>query len=122
MSPEQVKALMTPRTFTDTVDSLRGGALTEEATKELQALNLLCQDTGRAGSITLTITFKPGKGGHFEILDEVKVKKPKAEKGTSLMFPTPEGFLSRNHLKQDELPGLRSVESTPAQVRTLGAA
>lgn len=101
------------RGFTQTVESLRYGEVSDELNRELQALVKKCQDTGRAGAITLTINIKPTKSGPFEITDDIKVKMPKAEKGSSMMFPTPEGNLQRNDPRQGDLE-LRTVDSSPA--------
>lgn len=103
---------MTPRTFSATVDALRFGTLGDEATKALRELALACQDTGRKGSITLVLELKPGKGGQLEVFDNLKLSMPKPEKGSSLMFATPEGNLQRNDPRQQELP-LKSVDTAP---------
>jgi hypothetical protein len=104
---------MTPRTFTATLDSLRFGTLADELTDKLRDLTATCASTGRAGSLTLTLQLKPGKGGQIEVFDEVKLKLPKEEKGSSLMFATPENFLQREDPRQLTLEGLR-VAGAPA--------
>lgn len=104
------------RTFTQTVDAMRFGTLSEELTKALQQLTRDCQDTNKSGAITLKIQLKPGKGGQIELLDELIVKAPKAERGSTLMFPTPEGFLTRQDPRQKNLDlAMRVVEKTTAE-------
>jgi hypothetical protein len=113
MSHTSNRPLLPPpiaRTFCDAVDSLRFGALGTELTDELIALTNKCQETGRAGSITLTIKIKPGKGGQLEIEDDIKTKLPKPERGSTMMFATIEGHLSRADPRQAELPGIRMVD------------
>ena len=102
------------RPFTDTINSLRFGTLAEELTNKLNALTLKCTDTGKAGSITLTISLKPGKGGQMEVFDDLKVKEPREERGSSIMFSTPEGNLQREDPRQRTLEGLRDVSSKGA--------
>lgn len=111
-----------PRTFPETLSALRYGTLSDELTTKLQQLTTACADTGRAGSITLTLALKPGKGGQVEVFDDIKVKLPKEERGSSIMFATPEGNLQREDPRQHELPGLRSVEATPGELKKVGAA
>lgn len=111
---------MTPRTFTDTVDALRFGTLGEELTAKLRDLTASCASTGRNGAITLTLQLKPGKGGQIEVFDDVKVKLPKEEKGSSLMFATPENFLQREDPRQLEIEGLRRVDPETGELRKVG--
>ena len=101
----------TKRTFNQTLDALRRGGLSDELDKHMQKLVSACADTERAGSITLKLSIKPSGSAAFEIVDDIKVVMPKEQKGTSLMFPTVEGFLSRSDPRQDELPGLTVAEN-----------
>lgn len=110
-----------PRTFAQTIDSLRFGTLSDELTDKLRELVNQCATTGRAGTITLTLALKPGKGGQIEVFDEVKLKLPKEEKGSSLMFATPENNLQREDPRQMQLEGLRSVEPTTGELRRVTA-
>lgn len=99
-----------PRTFAAVIASLRYGELGDELTDALRELTHACAETGRPGKLTLTLSLKPGKGRHFSVVDDVVLKKPKAEKGESLMFPTPDGYLTRDDPKQLRLDGLTVVE------------
>lgn len=106
----------TPKTFAAVLGALRYGELSDELDAELSKLTHECATTGRPGSLTLTIKLKPGKGRHFAITDEVKVKLPKADRGETLMFPTPEGFLSRNDPKQLAIEGLTVVDTSTGEI------
>lgn len=110
----------TPRSYTDTIQVLRFGTLSDELTDALQSLTNKCSDTGRAGTITLTLALKPGKGGQIEVFDDLKVKLPKEERGSSLMFATPDGNLQREDPRQHELPGLRRVEPETGEIKRVG--
>lgn len=110
----------TPRSYTDTLNALRFGTLSDELTDALQQLTNKCADTGRAGTITLTLALKPGKGGQIEVFDDIKVKLPKEERGSSLMFATPEGNLQREDPRQHELPGLRRIDGETGELKKVG--
>ena len=97
------------RPFSDTLAQLRFGELSDELSDQLNALTTACSETGKAGTLTLSIKIKPGKAGQMEIEDDVKVKMPQLPRGSTLMFATPEGNLQRENPKQMSLEGLREV-------------
>lgn len=109
------KALQ-PRTFADTINVLRYGSLARELDESLRDLVHECCEHGKGGSITLTLALNPKKGAAFEITDDIKVKKPKPNKGVSLMFPTPDGMLSRNDPRQREIEGLHTVDKETGEI------
>ena len=111
---------MQARTYTSTIESLRFGTLSDELTDNLRDLVAKCASTGRtgrAGALTLTLALKPGKGGQIEVFDEIKLKMPKEEKGSSLMFATPENNLQREDPRQLSLEGLRTVDKDTGELR-----
>ncbi len=112
---------MPKKTFTQTLDQLRYGTLTDELTDALHQLTADCTDTGRSGKLTITLQLKPGKGGQVEVFDEIKVTPPKRERASSIMFATPEGNLQREDPRQKQIEGLRSVDDhKPAELRNVG--
>lgn len=108
------------RPFTRTLDALRFGTLTDDLTRELHALTLKCDNTGKTGELKLTIKLKPGKGGQMEVFDDITVKAPKEERGSSIMFATVEGNLQREDPRQLNLDGLRSVDMETGELRRVG--
>lgn len=114
-------ATVIPRTFAQTVEALRFGTLGDELTDKLRDLTAKCASTGRAGSIQLTINLKPGRGGQIEVFDDVKVKLPKEEKGSTLMFATPENNLTRDDPRQTTITGLKSIEETATELRKVAS-
>lgn len=105
--------------FTDALRSVRFGVLIDDLDDALKEVVNACAETGKVGTLSLTLKLKPGKGGQIEVFDEVKIKVPENERGSTLMFPTPEGRLQRNNPRQMDLEGLR-VAAAPAQdLRTL---
>lgn len=109
-----------PKPFNDTLAALRYGTLVDDLTKAMTDLTAKCADTGRAGTITLTLQLKPGKGGQIEVFDDIKVKAPKEERGSSIFFATPEGNLTRDDPKQLQIEGLRTVDMATGELRRVG--
>lgn len=99
---------MTRRSFVDTLRDLRGGEVLEQLDGQLQELVQAVQSTSAGGQLTLTIIVAPTKGAAEAVVvkDQIKLKKPEIKSSGTLMFPTPEGNLSRKHPKQDDLPGI----------------
>ncbi len=106
--------------FTDTLNAMRFGTLTEDLTRALHELTLACVDTQRGGALTLTLQLKPGKGGQIEVCDDIKVKQPKAERGSTIMFSTPEGNLQREDPRQKKLD-LRQVDAGTGEIININA-
>lgn len=105
------------RTFNDTISALRYGTLATELSSKLQELVGACSATGRGGALALTLKLKPGKGGQIEVLDELKLTLPKEEKGTTLLFATPDNALQREDPRQLSLQGLRTVDRDTGEIR-----
>jgi hypothetical protein len=100
--------------FMDTVNNLRHGKTAVELTEAMAALVKACYDTGKAGELTLRLRVAPGRSGQVEISDLVSTKLPTFERGTSLFFVTDDNNLSRNDPRQENLPGIRSVDTERA--------
>lgn len=99
-----------PKPFNDTLVQLRYGELHSELTDAINEVVTKVASTQKGGKITLTLAFKSGKGGQIEIADELKVVLPKEEKGSTIMFATPEGNLTRQDPRQQTFEGIRSVD------------
>ena len=97
--------------FNATINALRFGELHDELDKSLATLVDACSDTGKVGELTLKIKLKPGKGGQIEVIDDVKIKAPVHERGTTLMFATPEGELQREDPRQMRIDEVRTVDT-----------
>lgn len=100
---------MGTKNFSDTLQELRFGTLHDELSDKLQEVVNACINTGRVGSLTLQINLKPGKGGELEVTDKITCKVPELEKGTSIMWATPEGNLQRQDPRQQTLEGLKDI-------------
>lgn len=118
-----------PRQASDMLGQLRFGELQDELTQHIRDMVKAVDGAKKPGTITLKLTFKPGKGGQLEIVDDMAVKLPKPEKGSSLFFPTVDGNLERNDPRQRQFEGVRTVdeeiaarrapEATPLQARVV---
>lgn len=90
--------------------------LGEEATEALNDLVHATTETGKAGSITLTIKMKPigGKAGQMELDTDVKTKLPTPTRGKTILFTTPDNNLQRSDPRQQTLEGVRDVAQESA--------
>jgi hypothetical protein len=111
---------MTSRSFNETIVALRYGTLHDDLTLELNALVAKVASSMKAGELTLKLKLKPGKGGQIEIVDDIAIKAPKEEKGTSIMFATPDGNLTREDPRQMQIDGLRSVDMETGELKKVG--
>lgn len=102
--------------FSHWLHQQRGGALHEELTIKLAALNQAVMETDKPGSLTLTVTVKKaGKGIQFIVADKVTTKLPEADQDPSFFFYNPDtGSLSRNDPYQPDLP-LLGIKPRPSK-------
>ncbi len=109
-----------PRSFLDTLTKLRYGECLENLTTELHQLLCAVNRTGRGGSLTLKINVKPvDKGASVEriqISDDITVKVPKPERGSTFMFLDAQNNPTPNDPRQPSLP-LRVVADDTKPIR-----
>ena len=75
--------------FTDVLRDIRKGRVVDEATAKLALATMAAIDTGKAATVTLTLTIKPEKSGEtVEILSTVKAKCPEADLPKAMFFVT----------------------------------
>lgn len=100
-----------PRPFTDILGDLGGGATLDQLTEHLAAVVSAVQETGRSGSLTLTLKIQ--KNGDYSVIitDDIKVKAPEPARAQALFFTDQGGTLHRKDPRQPDLP-LRTVEPT----------
>jgi hypothetical protein len=111
-----------PRLFTDVLGEYAGGRTTAELTEALADLVVACRDTGKKGTITLTIDLTPNDQSTVKMLATVKVKKPEPRRGDVMFFTDAFGNLTRRDPSQRELPFKEVASQPPAQVRDLSGA
>ena len=103
------------RPFLDMLADLRRGRVASDLTEATHDLIGKCVDTGKKGSITVTLTFEPDKDSddeRFKVTDQITVKAPRRTVKPSIFFLTGDGNLSRTDPRQDAFEGLREVTTT----------
>lgn len=93
------------RLITDILRDIRKGRPVEEATMALADIVRAVDETGKEGSVTITLKVKPAKHGGPEktLVCEVKAKKPIAEIAPAVFFSNSEGDLHRYDPRQEEM-------------------
>lgn len=97
------------RPFADILLDLNKGRTHAELSTALQRLVAAVADTGKKGSIGLTVTVSPSKSeAPFEIVDNVVIKLPAANRRASLFYADDDHNLTRTDPHQPTLP-LRDI-------------
>lgn len=93
------------RPITDVLRDIRRGRAVEQATRLLAEVVRAVDETGKPGSVTLTLTVKPEKGGGSQktIIAAVKAKKPEGDIPEAVFFSDPDGDLHRTDPAQSEM-------------------
>lgn len=89
--------------FTRWFSTHRNGAAGADAFEALQALVAAVRETGKKGSLTITLNVRPatkGIGGAFIVEDDVQVKAPKRERSQALYYGTEDNTLIRENPAQ----------------------
>lgn len=106
----------TVRPFADWLREQGEGKTHDELSEALYDLVARVTDTGRKGTLTLTITVEPMKKSDevLVISDEIKLKLPEFDRPVSVFYTDDQGNLIRNNPNQPELAGLRDVSAPGA--------
>jgi hypothetical protein len=104
----------TNNAFIDTVKELSGGGTLADLHRDLTALVGEVRSSGKAGTLTLQLKVRPGKGGQTSqvfVEDTITVKTPKVEREVTVFFADDNNRLGRNDPRQPKLFG------PPAEVK-----
>jgi hypothetical protein len=101
------------RPFADWLREHNGGRTHDELGETLHTLTARVNDTGRKGSITLTISVEPMKNAEGMIVVSDKIT-------TKMWFTDDEGNLVRNDPRQLSFDSLREVPPVPGVHPTTG--
>jgi hypothetical protein len=91
------------RLITDIMRDVKKGRLVEEATAALAEVVRAVDELGKAGSVSITITVKPGDGNEKTLVATLGVKKPAREIPPAIFFSDADGDLHRSDPAQSEL-------------------
>lgn len=108
------------RPFADVLVELSGGRTHTELSEQLHDLIARVRDTGKKGSLTLTITVSRVKNAAENTLtvsDDVRAKLPAHDRNVSVFFADADGNLSRKDPNQLEFESLREVPPPTAIVK-----
>lgn len=95
------------RHFAEWLHDQHAGATHNELSEALNDLVEAVQETGKVGSLTLTVKVKPAARGQVRrvlVSDEIKVRKPEGDRAEAIYFVDDNHNLSRRDPDQPELP------------------
>jgi len=98
--------------FPETILQLNNGAAVAELSTALAKVLAAVRESGKAGSITFTVTVKPASKGVTNVVmveSQIKTKLPEPDRGMTVFYLTEDNRLVRNDPRQQQLP-LRVVE------------
>ena len=110
------------RPFAELLTILDRGTAHAEASRALNDLVAAVRDTGKKGSMSITVELAPLKGSSNQILVAARVvaKPPKSDPGAAMFYVDTSGNLTREDPNQLVLDGLRVVEPRPTRTVTPG--
>lgn len=103
--------------FLHVLSTARSGCLADEASESLHQCVEAARDTGKTAVITLMLTVKPNGHGQVSISDDIKTRVPKLDKGSTILFVTPEGNLTRDDPRQQNLPLREVLDERPGTLK-----
>jgi len=108
------------RPFADWLTEQAKGRTHAELGEGLHDLIARVQDTGRKGTITLTVTVEPMKkdASLLVVSDEIKIKLPEYDRPSGVFYADKNGNLTRDNPDQLAFESLREVPP-PAGVNTI---
>lgn len=107
------------RPFADWLREQSGGDTHEELGESLHDLIARVRDTGKGGTLTLTVSVKPLKDdlNVLIVTDEIKLKLPEHDRKGSMFYADDNNNLTRSDPRQLSFESLREVPN-PASVDT----
>jgi hypothetical protein len=101
------------RPFSDILSEVNKGVVADDAATKLAELVGAVRETGKGGSLTVTIKVDPFKGNEdiVKVAGQVTLKAPRAEAPASIFYPDDSGNLSRNDpntlpiFRDSDIPG-----------------
>ena len=108
--------------FLEFLANLREGQLIDEAHRALTELEEAVNDTGKKGTLTITIDLERVNGAAFMVgvIDKLVVKAPVRDREKTLLFRAENGRFTRRDPRQPDLPGMRAIAGGRADVNEEG--
>lgn len=94
--------------FLAAISQQRGGDLAADCNDKMREVVEAIRETGKAGSLTLTLKFKPveeGDGTAVKVNDTISVKIPQPSLGVCIFYTNDTGGLQRADPRQREFKG-----------------
>lgn len=91
-----------PKSISQTLALLQGGSFIDICTEQLAELVKGVDDTGKSGTLTITLSLKKS-GGAIEIAAKVAAKTPEKKPDSDLLWATNEGSLVVDNPAQRKL-------------------
>lgn len=110
-APEPADNELEIRPFATWLIEQSGGKTHEELSAALYDLVARVRDTGKKGSVSLTVNVAPLKGDIdvLVVADEIKLRLPEHDRKASLFYPDKDGNLTRRDPNQLSFDSLREV-------------
>lgn len=104
------------RPFASWLQEQSGGKTHDELSEALHDLVARVRDTGKKGTVSLTVSVSTMKGDLdvLVVTDEIKLRLPEHDRKPSLFYRDDHGNLSRKDPNQLEFEGLREVPGVGA--------
>jgi hypothetical protein len=103
-----------PSTFERFLRAYRAGGLADELSRAVADVAAACRETGKKGTVTLTITLDP-HGRTITVSDDVKAKAPNPPKLSEIFYPDDSGHL---HKEDPAQLRLQLVQDADVKVST----
>lgn len=100
-----------PRPFNEFLRELGEGTTNSELSEALWDLLQRVQDTGKAGSVSLSLHVSFDGFGRIQVKDEVRLKLPEYSRPTTSFFIDETGNASRRDPNQPVLPSLEKARA-----------
>jgi hypothetical protein len=91
------------RLITDIMRDIKKGRLVEEATAALAEVVRCVDELHKPGSVSITITVKPGDGNEKTLQATLSIKKPARDIPPAIFFSDDDGDLHRSDPRQSEM-------------------
>lgn len=106
------------RPFADFLREQSAGRTHDDLTTALAEVVSAVKDTGKKGTVTLTVTVAPldKNGNALTVTDVVKKVIPQHDRRKSIFYADDSGNLTKDDPMQPTFEGLRVAPSTPAPI------